>query len=185
MKYLKWVYGNNIMGSDGKFEIGKVMVCDKWYPNESDWQKRGGFNFSNEENILRWIARGDTLYDVIIPEDAEVINVKNYKTPNGIYVSNKIVLKNPRKASDELTLDLYKKSNMPEDAYFETIGALAIGGCYKTCLKIIEDKVNKGTIYRALDIYKNFIKPWHEGHINYDCYNKVLNELEKIKNIMD
>ncbi len=29
----------------------------------------GGFNFSTEDKILRWLVRGDTLYDVIIPED--------------------------------------------------------------------------------------------------------------------
>ena len=28
------------------------------------------------EKIIRWLHRGDTLYDVIIPEDAEVIDAR-------------------------------------------------------------------------------------------------------------
>ena len=142
MKYFKWIFIN----SDRPLKMNEEIVCDTWDPNNNDWDKRGGFNFSNEENILRWVSRGDTLCEVIIPDDAETINVTNMKTPNGIIVSNKIILKNPIPVSDELTLELYKKSNMPLKTYFETISALAIRGCYKTCMKIIKDKVNKDNL---------------------------------------
>ena len=182
MIYLKWVYGSSILDGKDEFKIGEVNTCNKWNKEASSWEERGGFNFSNLENILRWVSRGDTLYDVTIPKDAEVINVQNYKTPNGIFVANKIIIDNPRKVCDELTLELYKKSNMPKDAYYETIGALAISGCYETCLEIIKDKVNMNNISKVFEKYNNFIKPWHKGHINYDCYNKVLEVLEEIKN---
>ena len=49
-------------------------------------------NFTNEENILRWMIRGDTLYDVIIPEDADVVSVENKNTPNGVWRTNKIIV---------------------------------------------------------------------------------------------
>ena len=34
----------------------------------------GGFNFSTEDKILRWLVRGNTIYDVVILEDAEIID---------------------------------------------------------------------------------------------------------------
>lgn len=168
MKYFRWVF------KDGRpVEENKEIISDIWDPNNTDWDKRGGINFSNEENIIRWIARGDVLCDVEIPEDADVINVKNEKTPNGIFVANKIILKNPRPATDELTLELYRKSNMPLKTYFETIAALAMRGCYDTCLEIINDKVNKDNVEEALYEYDNFIKPWHKDHLNQEVYDKV------------
>ena len=97
MKYLKWVYQKK-----STFEIGKVTTCDKWDPNNTDWEERGGFNFTNEECALRWMSRGDTLYEVEIPEDGEMLEVRNDKTPGGIMVSNKIILKNPIPISEEL-----------------------------------------------------------------------------------
>ena len=85
MKYLKWVFKDNIGHRDNKkFAIGKVMTCDTWNPDNIDWDKRGGFNFTNEECALRWMSRGDTLYEVEIPPDGEILEVKNDKTPGGI-----------------------------------------------------------------------------------------------------
>ena len=45
--------------------------------------KMGGFNFGTEDKILRWLHRGDTLYDVIIPNNAQVICVDKEK---GIHI---------------------------------------------------------------------------------------------------
>ena len=59
MKYLKWIFKDNIGEKDNKkFEVGKVIICDTWDPNNSDWDKRGGFNFTNEECALRWMFAG-------------------------------------------------------------------------------------------------------------------------------
>lgn len=177
MAYLKWLFKE----SDNPIIMDEVTICDTWDPDNPDWDKRGGFNFSNEESILRWISRGDTLCEVIVPEDAEMRNVTNQKTPNGIIVANKIILTNPIPASDELAMELYKKSNMPLKTYFETIAALAIRGCYNTALQIIKDKVNLGNIDEALDEYKDFIKPWHKDNMNREVYNQLLEVLEEIK----
>ena len=177
MAYLKWIFEE----SNNPIKMDEVTVCDTWDPDNTDWDKRGGFNFSNEENILRWISRGDTLCEVILPEDAEMKNVINQKTPNGIFVANKIILTNPVKVSDELTMELYKKSNMPLETYFETIAALAVRGCYNTALQIIKDKVTLDNIDKALEEYNNFIKPWHKDHMNEEVYNQVLDVLNEIK----
>ena len=184
MKYLKWVFKDSIGNRENqKFEIGKEIICDTWDPNNKDWEKRGGFNFTNEECALRWMSRGDTLYEVEIPEDAEVINVKNNKTPGGIIVANKIVLNNPIPISNELLLKYYDKSKFPISTYFECVGLLAARGYYDIALKIIKDKVNMNNIDIAIDEFNNSIKPWHK--VDYNCFYKVKKVLEEIKSPID
>ena len=56
------------------------------------------------------MSRGDTLCEVEIPKDGEVLNVRNDKTPGGIIVANKIILENPIPISNEVLYDFYKKS---------------------------------------------------------------------------
>lgn len=184
MKYLKWAFKDNVGHRENqKFEIGKAITCDTWDPSNPDWDKRGGFNFTNEECALRWMSRGDTLYEVEIPSDAEVLEVRNDKTPGGIIVANKIILKNPVPISDELLIDFYHKSKLPLSTYFETIGLLAARGYYDISLMIIKDKVDMTNIDFALDKYNASLKPWHE--VNYECYNAVKEVLEEIKSDID
>lgn len=57
-----------------KYKINELNVSNNWNPATNDPKEMGGFNFSTEDKILRWLVRGDTLYDVIIPDDAEVID---------------------------------------------------------------------------------------------------------------
>ena len=184
MKYLKWAFKDNIGHRDNqKFEIGKVITCDTWDPDNTDWDKRGGFNFTNEECALRWMSRGDTLYEVEIPSDGEIVNVRNDKTPGGIIVANKIILKNPVPISEELLMNFYKKSKLPLTTYFECIGLLASRGYYDIALNLIKDKVNMDNIDLALDKFNSSIKPWHE--VDYTCYNMVKETLEEIKSPVD
>ena len=184
MKYLKWVYKDSIGHKDNqKFEIGKVTTCDTWNPTDSDWDKRGGFNFTNEECALRWMSRGDTLYEVEVPSDGEILEVKNDKTPGGIIVANKIILKNPKPISNELLIDFYNKSKLPLSTYFEVIGILATRGYYDLALQIIKDKVDMDNIDLAIEKFARAIKPGRT--IDYDCYNKVKEVLEEIKSPID
>ena len=184
MKYLKWVFKDNVGHKDNKkFDIEKVITCDTWDPNNADWDKRGGLNFTNEECALRWMSRGDTLYEVEVPKDAEIVEVKNDKTPGGIIVANKIILKNPIPISEELLVEFYKKSKLPLTTYFECIGLLSSRGYYNLALTIIKDKVNMDNIDLALEEFNSSIKPWHE--VDYDCYKKVKEILEEINSHID
>ena len=180
MKYLKWAFKNNIGHRENqKFEIGKVMVCDTWDPKNEDWDKRGGFNFTNEECALRWMSRGDTLYEVEVPTDGEILNVRNDKTPGGIIVSNKIILKNPIPISEDLLMFFYDKSKLPLSTYFECIGILASRSYYDIALNIIKDKVTMDNIDLALEKFNSSLKPWRK--VDYDCYDRVKEVLEEIK----
>lgn len=88
--------------------------------------------FSTEDKILRWLVRGDTIYDVIIPADEEVINCENLSTPIGVFRTNKIILSNPRIITDEVAMELYEKSDFHETTYFKSLTDLAIRGHINT-----------------------------------------------------
>lgn len=43
----------------------------------------------------------DTVYDVTIPNDAEVIEIPSDSSPKGVFRSNKIILEIPKLVNDE------------------------------------------------------------------------------------
>lgn len=184
MKYLKWCFGNNLAYKENEqFEVGEVLVSDEWDPHNADWDKHGGFNLTNEKCAFRWVSRGDTLYEAELPDDAEIVEVPNYKTPGGIFIANKIILKNPKPISEEMLIDFYKKSDLPLNTYFECIGIYSARGYYDLALMLIKDKVNMDNIDDAIETFNNSIKPWHK--VNYEIYNKVKQALEEIKSNLD
>ena len=166
-KYIKVMFGNR--GVNYEYKIDEVNIADKWNPNNNDPKEMGGFNFSTEDKILRWLVRGDTLYDVIIPDDAEVIDCPSPSAPHGVFRSNKIILTNPRQMTDEMAMDFYLKSDLPEKSYYKSLA--------------IEDKVNKDNIDLVLSEIEDFIKPFKSDFDStYDVFNEVMKKLEDIKN---
>ena len=162
-------------------KLDEVNVAAKWNPKATDWDEQGGFNFSNEKNILRWHARGDTLYDVIIPEGEEVLDVRNSKTPHGIFRAGKIIVTNPRKMTDELAMELYKKSAMPELTYYKTMAAMAMKGFKETCLQLIRDRVTKENVDVVISEYEDFNRPGHSEGMNEEVYYGILDVLKEIQ----
>ena len=156
-KYLKVMFGTT-SGADKNLEykIGEVNVANSWNPTETKGRNFGGFNFSTEDKIIRWLHRGDTLYDVELPQDAEVIDIVESATPHGVLRTNKIIINNPRNITDEMALDFYEKSTIPEIAYYKTLGVVSIMGYQKTALRIFKDKVNKDNIDIVLEEWNNF-----------------------------
>lgn len=156
-KYLKAMFGQT-SGADNSFEykIGEVNVANTWDPYSTDPKEMGGFNFSVEDKIIRWLVRGDTLYDVTIPDDAEIINVPHQATPDGVLRANKIIISNPRPITDDLAMELYLKSTIPEKSYYKTMAGCAIRGRIKTAKKILEDKINKDNIDLAIQEFQDF-----------------------------
>lgn len=180
-KYIKVMFGNR--GVNYEYKIDEVNIADKWNPNNNDPKEMGGFNFSTEDKILRWLVRGDTLYDVIKPDDAEVIDCPSPSAPHGVFRSNKIILTNPRQMTDEMAMDFYLKSDLPEKSYYKSLAGVAIRGYRNTSLKIIEDKVNKDNIDLVLSEIEDFIKPFKSDFDStYDVFNEVMKKLEDIKN---
>ena len=131
----------------------------------------------------RWLVRGDTIYDVEIPTDAEIIDCPSESAPHGVFRSNKIILTNPRLMTDELAMEFYLKANLPEKSYYKSLAGCAIRGYRNTSLKIVEDRVNKSNIDLVLSEIDDFVKPYKNTEtINeYKVYNEVIKILNDIK----
>lgn len=178
-KYVR-VMDKDISNASGKkFKIGEVNISDKWDRNATTLDTIKGINFSTEESILRWIRRGDTLYEVELPHDAQVIKCPGTFTPDGLFRTNKIIVKNPIPLTEDVVMDLYKKSNIPEKTYHDVLAILAIRGFENVCNKLIEDKVTKHTIDEFLSDYIAFENDIHDN--NYGLYEKYKNKLIEIK----
>ena len=91
-KFVKVMYGTTSGAkSDFNYKIGEVNISNNWNLKADNPRDFGGFNYCSEESILRWLHRGDTIYDVDIPEEAEVVQIEGATT---IYRTNKIIIKN-------------------------------------------------------------------------------------------
>ena len=179
------VMDKDISNASGiKFKIGEVNISDEWDPNAKTLDTIKGINFSTEESIIRWIRRGDTLYEVELPSDAEVIKCPGTFTPNGIFRTNKIIVKNPIPLTEEVVMNLYKKSNIPEKTYHDVLAILAIRGFESVCMQLIKDKVNNETIDEFLNDYIEFGKNDIKDN-NYGLYEKYKEILEEIKSNLD
>ena len=111
------MFGTKSGASDFEYKLGEINVSKIWNPKESNPQKIGGFNFSTESKILRWLVRGDKIYDVELPDDAEVIDCPCNSAPHGVFRSNKIIISNPRPVTDTMAMNFYLKSDLPEKSY--------------------------------------------------------------------
>lgn len=166
---------------DFKYKIGEVNISNHWNPGATNGRDFGGFNYASEECIIRWLHRGDTIYDVEIPNDAENIELDG---ATKIFRTNKIIIKNPRKVDDDLALYFYKISKIPEKAYYKALGVVSIMNYRKTALAILNDKVNKENIDEVLEEWNDFIS--HGGKNDRkdatELVKEISNKLYDIKN---
>ena len=72
-KYVRVMDGLTSNAGGFEYKLDEINIASKWDPSTLDPEQMGGFNFGTEDKILRWLHRGDTIYDVIVPEDAELI----------------------------------------------------------------------------------------------------------------
>ena len=181
MKYLKVMFQENSRYKNFEYKVNEITVAPQWNPNAKTPQEMGGLNFSNEENIVRWLHNGDTLYDVEVPSDAKVVCVEESATPKGVFRSNKIIVKNPRKVTDEMALSFYEKSTIPETAYPKTLGGVSIMNYYKTAKRILEDKVTINNIEFFLEEWEAFISKKNRRDCN-KTVRYIDTKLKEIKN---
>ena len=151
-KFIKVMFGNK--GVDFEYKINEINVATVWNPTAETGKDFGGFSYTTEDCILRWLHRGDTVYDVEIPEGAENIKLEGATI---IYRTNKIILRNPRKVDDELAIYYYHISNMPERSYYKALGVVAIMNYKNTAMQILRDKVNKENIDEVLGEWNDFM----------------------------
>lgn len=182
-KYVKVMFGDvSSADSSLRYKIDEVNVAKDFNPDASDAKAMGGFNFSTPEKVLRWLVRGDTLYDVSFPDDAEIISPSSKAAPNGVYRTDKIIISNPQKITDDLALYLYEKSDLPLESYYKSLAGLMIRGHYNTSLRLIRDKVNKDNIGDVLcEINDFYIPDASDEKANLKVYNDIMVILNEIQ----
>ncbi len=180
MKYLK-VMDERVSNANPNlvYKINEVNIATKWNKSAKIPEEMGGFNFSTENKILRWLLRGNTLYEVIIPPGAEVVECDSLSAPHGVFRTNKIIIKNPIKITDEVAMDLYKKSDLPWKSYIQILSYLAAAGYKNTSYKILNEKINKENANEALEIYDTFLKRRTDPMPN--LYIEIKNKIEELE----
>lgn len=182
-KFVKVMFGTTSGASGFQYQENVVNVADNWNPTEIEPDKMGGFNFSVENKILRYLIRGDTICDVAIPEDAEVIDCPSESCPHGIFRANKIIITNVRPMTDEMAMEFYRKADLPEKSFYKSLAGCAIRGYRTTCFQIIKDKVNVDNIDLVLSEVEDFIKPGYywDKKGNGDVVNEMYEKLKSIQ----
>ena len=184
MKYVRVADGLNSNAGNFQFKLNAVNVAEKWDPKETEPEKMGGFNFSTEDKILRWLHRGTVIYDVVIPEDAEVVECDSPNCPGGVFRTNKIILENPRQITDELAIELYKKSDLPERSYYQCICVLLFKKRLEAARYIVSDRITKNNVNDAIAEFESFIMPngfnekqlWSEAREIYKMLSRTRDE---------
>ena len=166
-KYVRVMDGIKSNASGFEYKLDEVNIAKLWNPNTMEPDKMGGFNFGTEDKILRWLHRGDTIYDVIIPNDAEVILCDENK---GVYRANKIIVSNPRKITDNLVMDLYKRTTLSNKILADCLVTLIWKDRIEISKYIINDMINK-----------NNVDEFYTEFINYSSKNDFENDELKAK----
>ena len=180
-KYVRVMDGLKSNASGEEFKLDEIITAKTWNPEEKEPEKMGGFNFSTEDKILRYIFRGDTIYEVIIPDDAEVINVDEEK---GIYRANKIIVTNPRNITEDMVINIYKKSTLSINRYFQCIYCLLFRKYINASRYIINDIVNKENVNEAIKEFEDFAARSNGNTTGIFDYDKLFPEAKEIYDLL-
>lgn len=69
-----------------------------------------------------------------------------------------LTIQHPRTVIDDIAMELYLKSDLPEKSYYKTMVGCAVRGYMNTALKIFEDKVNKENVRLVTLKFEDFCK---------------------------
>ena len=154
-KFVRVMDGVRSNAGGFEYKLDEINISNNWNPNENEPEKVGGFNFGSENKILRWLHRGDTIYDVIIPKDAEIILCNEEK---GVWRANKIIVTNPREITDELVIELYKKTTLSNKIIAQCLETLLWKNRIEISKYIINDRVNKENIDEFINEFEIYVK---------------------------
>ncbi len=178
-KFVRVMDGLKSNAGGFEYKLDEINISDNWNPKSLEPEKMGGFNFCTEDKILRWLHRGDTIYDVIVPEDAEVILCNEEK---GIYRSNKIIVTNPRKITDEMVIELYKKTTLSDRIIADCLVTLLWKNRKEISKYIIKDRVNIDNI----DLYLNeFERYAGANNLSSESGKEIYEILKEIQSPLD
>lgn len=173
-KYVRVMDGMKSNAGGFEYKLDEINIAEYWDTSTLEPEKMGGFNFGTEDKILRWIHRGDTIYDVLIPDDAEVILCDEAK---GIYRANKIIVTNPRVITDELILELYNKTTLSDKIIAECLVILLLKNKKEISKYIIKERVNLNNVN---EILKEYIQYSEKNNLSSKDSLEIYEILEEI-----
>jgi len=179
IKYVRVMDGLKSNAGGFNYKLDEINISEKWDTSTLEPEEMGGFNFCTEDKILRWLHRGNTIYDVIIPEDAEVVLCDAEK---GIYRSNKIIVTNPRPITDELVIELYKKTTLSNKIIAQCLVTLLWKKRKEISQYIIKDRVNLNNIEEILN---EFISYAGEENLYSESGKELYEILKEIQSSLD
>ena len=178
-KYVRVMDGLKSNAGGFEYKLDEINVATLWNPTTFEPEKMGGFNFGTKDKILRWLHRGDTIYDVIVPDDAELILVDDEK---GIYRSNKIIVTNPRVITDELVLEIYKNTTLNNKIIAQCLVTLLWKNRKEISKYIIKDRVNLENIDEILNEFVSYAK---EDNLNSETGKEIYEILKEIQSPLE
>lgn len=178
-KYVRVMDGLKSNAGGFEYKLDEINIAHKWDTSTLEPEQMGGFNFGTEDKILRWLHRGDTMYDVIVPEDAEIILVDDIK---GIYRSNKIIVTNPRQITDDIVIELYKKTTLSNKILAECLVTLLWKNRKEISKYIIKDRV---TLENIDEFLNEFVRYAGEDNLSSESGKEIYDILKEIKNPLD
>lgn len=153
-KYVRVMDGLKSNASGFEYKLDEINIAKVWNPNTFNPKEMGGFNFSTADKILRWLHRGDTIYDVTISDGAEVILCDEDK---GVYRANKIIVSNPRKITDEMVIEFYKINTLPSKVIYQCLVTLLYKNRINIAKYIINDYITTENIKDAITEFQNYV----------------------------
>ena len=174
-KYVRVMDGLKSNAGGFEYKLNEINVANVWNPSNNNPKEMGGFNFSTTDKVLRWLHRGDTIYDVIIPDDADVILCDEDK---GVYRANKIIVNNPRKITDEMVMEFYKINTLPSKVVYQCLVTLLYKKRINIAKYIINDYITTDNIKDAIEEFENYV-----SKENFE-YSKLSNDEKEIYDIL-
>ena len=74
-----------------------------------------------------------------------------------------------------MALHFYEISNLTEEAYLQALAVVSVRNYKNTAYKILEEKVNKDNIDKAIDEWNKFI--YHKGKKDRENVNQLVNDI--------
>ena len=95
----------------------------------------------------------------------------------GVYRSNKIIVSNPKKITDDLVMDLYKKTTLSNKILADCLVTLIWKDRIKISKYIINDRVNKNNVD---EFYTEFMNYSSKNNFENDKLKAKYKELENM-----